>query len=261
MTVQPPAKSVAAPACRVTDKTVAYRENIVLKGVTLEVARGACMAIVGPNGAGKSTLLKAMLGLVPPLTGTAEFFGQSLRVARSRVGYMPQSLSVDWDFPATTLTVVTMGTYGTLGWFRRPGRRERERALAALRQVGLEDLSTRHINELSGGQRPRVFLARALVQEPDLLILDEAFQGVDARSERAIFDVLADFRSKGRTVVLVHHNLATVREFCSDVAILNTELIASGPVERTLTDVAIRRAYDLDGCFSRALVSREEGHS
>ncbi|MCT1867585.1 ATP-binding cassette domain-containing protein, partial [Dermabacter sp. p3-SID358] len=130
-----------------------------------------------------------------------------------------------------------------------------------LRQVGLEDLSTRHINELSGGQRQRVFLARALVQEPDLLILDEAFQGVDARSERAIFDVLADFRSKGRTVVLVHHNLATVREFCDDVAILNTEVIASGPVERTLTDVAIRRAYDLDGCLSSALTPREEGHS
>ncbi|MDU1123417.1 MAG: ABC transporter ATP-binding protein [Dermabacter sp.] len=201
--------------------TVAYRENIVLKGVTLEVARGACMAIVGPNGAGKSTLLKAMLGLVPPLTGTAEFFGQSLRVARSRVGYMPQSLSVDWDFPATTLTVVTMGTYGTLGWFRRPGRRERERALAALRQVGLEDLSTRHINELSGGQRQRVAMGRAIVRSPQVFLMDEPLSNLDAKLRVSTRTQIASLQRRlGVTTVYVTHDQTEAMTMGDRVAVL-----------------------------------------
>lgn len=140
--------------------SVCYRVDPVLYGVDFTVPEGVVMGIVGPNGAGKSTLIKAMLGLVKPLTGTAEFFGQPLSHVRERVGYMPQSVSVDWDFPTTVIDVVTMGTYGKLGWLRRPGRKERAQATAALEQTGIPELANRQIGELSGGQRQRVFLAR-----------------------------------------------------------------------------------------------------
>ena len=203
------------------------------------------MGIVGPNGAGKSTLIKAMLGLVPTLTGSASFFGAPLDRVRDSVGYMPQSTTVDWDFPTRVIDVVTMGTYRSLGWFRRPGRAERARALEALEQTGIEELARRQIGELSGGQRQRVFLARTLTQQPDLFIMDEPFQGIDARSQQAIVEVLHELRSAGKTVVIVHHDLATVREICDQVTLLNREIIASGPVDSTFTRANVRLTYDV----------------
>ncbi|MDZ8173072.1 metal ABC transporter ATP-binding protein [Microbacterium xanthum] len=232
-------------ACAATNLSVAYHAEPVLRGVDIAVPTGVVMGVVGPNGAGKSTLIKAMLGLVPPLTGSSTFFGEPLAKVRRRVGYMPQSTSVDWDFPTTVVDVVTMGTYGSLGWIRRPGRRERERALAALAQTGMADLAARQIGELSGGQRQRVFLARALVQAPDIFFMDEPFQGVDARSQQAIVRVLHDLRSQGKTVVIVHHDLATVREYCDHVTLLNRRVVASGPVDEVFTAANIRIAYEV----------------
>lgn len=169
-------------ACATHNLSVAYRATPVLRKVSFTVPVGVTMGIVGPNGAGKSTLIKAMLGLVKPLVGTSEFFGKPLGRVRHRVGYMPQTTSVDWDFPTTVMDVVTMGTYGSLGWVRRPGRAERARAAAELEQTGITHLADRQIGELSGGQRQRVFLARTLVQAPDLYFMDEPFQGIDAKS-------------------------------------------------------------------------------
>lgn len=232
-------------ACAVRGLSVAYGSAPVLRGVDLEVPAGVVMGVVGPNGAGKSTLLKAILGLVPRLGGRVEFFGQPLAQVRSRVGFMPQATTVDWDFPTTVGDVVLMGTYGSLGWLRRPGRAERERARAALAQCGIEDLAGRQIGELSGGQRQRVFLARSLVAEPDLHLMDEPFAGVDARSQQAIVEVLHTLREAGRTVVIVHHDLATVREYCDHVALLNRTVVASGPVESTFTTENVRLAYDV----------------
>jgi manganese/zinc/iron transport system ATP- binding protein len=234
----------AALACATHNLSVAYHEEAVLSRVNLEVPEGVVMGIVGPNGAGKSTLIKAMLGLVKPLTGRAEFFGQPIDRVRRRVGYMPQSTSVDWDFPTTVIDVVTMGTYGDLGWFRRPGRRERQRALRAIAQTGIEELASRQIGELSGGQRQRVFLARALVQDPDIYFMDEPFVGIDAKSQHAIFTVLQTLRDQGKTVVIVHHDLATVRDFCDYVTLLNQTIIASGPVDSAFTKENIRITYD-----------------
>ncbi len=234
-----------AAACATSNLSVAYHSEPVLRSVDLAVPQGVVMGVVGPNGAGKSTLIKAMLGLVTPLTGSSTFFGQPLAAVRQRVGYMPQSTSVDWDFPTTVLDVVTMGTYGTLGWIRRPGRRERDRARAALDKTGILELASRQIGELSGGQRQRVFLARTLVQAPDLYVMDEPFQGVDARSQQAIVRVLHDLRAQGKTVVIVHHDLATVREYCDHVTLLNRRVVASGPVDEVFTAANIRTAYEV----------------
>lgn len=231
----------------VRDLSVAYHSEPVLRGVDLDVRAGVVMGIVGPNGAGKSTLIKAMLGLTRPLTGRVEFFGRPLSRVRRRVGYMPQTATVDWDFPTTVLDVVTMGTYADLGWFRRPGRAERRRATSALERTGVEELAARQIGELSGGQRQRVFLARALAQEADILFMDEPFQGIDARSQKAIVAVLRDLREEGRTVVIVHHDLATVRDICDEVTLLNRRVVASGPIADAYTVANIRETYDVSG--------------
>jgi manganese/zinc/iron transport system ATP- binding protein len=231
------------PAVEVNDLTVAYGEKPVLWDVDLVVQRGVLMAIVGPNGAGKSTLIRAVLGLVRPAAGQVLVYGRPYREQRRLVAYVPQRGSVDWDFPTSALDVVTMGTYASLGWFRRPGRAERERSLAALEQVGMADLAGRQISQLSGGQQQRVFLARALVQDARLYLMDEPFQGVDARTERAIVDVLARLRGEGRTVVVVHHDLETVVEYFDHVLLLNVRRIAAGPVGEVFHDENLRATY------------------
>lgn len=231
-------------ACESRDLSVAYRDDLVLKRVDFRVPTGSVMGIVGPNGAGKSTLIKAMLGLVTPLTGTSEFFGQPLDHVRTRVGYMPQAATVDWDFPTTVIDLAVMGTYGELGWIRRPGKAERVRAMAALEQTGMQAYAARQIGELSGGQRQRAFLARALVQAPDLYFMDEPFQGIDAKSQEAMIAVLKDLRAQGKTIVIVHHHLASVLDICDHVTLLNKSVVASGPGRETFTTENIRRAYE-----------------
>ena len=230
-------------AVAATDLTVAYRERPVLWDIDLEVPVGKLMAIMGPNGAGKTTLIKAILGLVPTAAGSVEIMGRPYRQQRHLVGYVPQRGSVDWDFPTTVLDVVMMGRYGVLSWFKRPGRTERELALQALEKVGMNEFAGRQISQLSGGQQQRVFLARALVQEAQIYFMDEPFQGVDARTERDIVDLLKVLREKGRTVVVVHHDLQTVREYFDWITLLNVRRIACGPVDSVFTQENLRLAY------------------
>jgi manganese/zinc/iron transport system ATP- binding protein len=234
---------MSEPAVEVADLTVAYRETPVLWDVDLNVPRGVLMAIVGPNGAGKTTLIKAVLGLVRPAAGRVLVHGRPYEEQRRLVAYVPQRGTVDWDFPTSVLDVVTMGTYGALGWLRRPGRGERERALAALDQVRMRDYADRQISQLSGGQQQRVFLARALVQDADVYLMDEPFQGVDATTEVEIVRVLQELRARGKTVIVVHHDLQTVAEYFDWVTLLNVRRIASGPVEEVFTDENLRETY------------------
>jgi manganese/zinc/iron transport system ATP- binding protein len=230
-------------AVQVNDLTVAYREKPVLWDVDLTVNPGTLLAIVGPNGAGKSTLLKAILGLVKPSAGEVQIYGKPYAQQRRLVGYVPQRESVDWDFPTTVLDVVMMGLYGRLGWITRPGAAQRELALESLRKVGMADFANRQISQLSGGQQQRTFLARALVQDAQVYIMDEPFAGVDTTTERAILTLLCELRDAGRTVLVVHHDLDTVSSYFDWVAILNVELIAAGPIATTLTQENLRRAY------------------
>lgn len=232
-----------ASVVEIRDLTVAYNENPVVWDVDFDVESGKLTAIVGPNGAGKSTMLKAVLGLVPTAAGHVRIFGSELRDVRSRVAYIPQRGTVDWDFPTNALDVVTMGRYGQIGWFRRPGKRDRQIALECLAKVGLADLARRQISQLSGGQQQRVFLARALAQQADLYLMDEPFVGVDAVTERTIVSLLHEVRDAGKTVVAVHHDLQSVPEYFDNVGLLNVKLIASGPVSEVFTDENLRITY------------------
>ena len=231
------------PALEITDLTVAYRDKPVLWDVDVTVPQGSLMAIVGPNGAGKTTLIKATLGLVRPAAGQTMIFGRPYAEQRGLVGYVPQRGSVDWDFPTSVLDVVMMGRYASLGWLRRPGRRERELALKALEQVRMTDFATRQISQLSGGQQQRVFLARALIQDARIYFMDEPFQGVDAVTERAMIAILRDLRAAGKTVVVVHHDLQTVPEYFDQVTLINVRRIASGPVAEVFTEANLRATY------------------
>ena len=230
-------------ALHVEDLTVSYHNKPVLWDIDLDIPPGVMAAIVGPNGAGKSSLVKAVLELVPSVAGHVRVFGRPYRSQRQRVGYVPQRSSVDWDFPTTALDVVTMGLYGQLGWLRRPGRKERERARQALERVGLADYAGRQISQLSGGQQQRVFLARALIQEADVYFLDEPMAGVDATTERAVIDILRTLRDEGRTLIVVHHDLQTVRSYFDWLVLLNVCVIDQGPVSEVYTAANLRKAY------------------
>lgn len=230
-------------AIEVTDLTVAYQDKPVLWDIDLDVPPGVLLSIVGPNGAGKTTLIKAILGLVRPAAGNVLIYDKPYDSQRRIVGYVPQRGSVDWDFPTNVLDVVMMGRYGALGWVRRPGKKERELAMQALEKVGMEAYTTRQISQLSGGQQQRVFLARALVQDATVYLMDEPFQGVDATTERAIVTLLQELRANGKTVVVVHHDLQTVTDYFDWVMLLNIRRIASGPVDETFTPDNLRETY------------------
>ena len=230
-------------AIQVTDLTVAYQDKPVLWDIDLHVPPGVLLSIVGPNGAGKTTLIKAILGLVRPAAGNVLIYDKPYEAQRRIVGYVPQRGSVDWDFPTSVLDVVMMGRYGTLGWIRRPGKKERELAMQALEKVGMEAYTTRQISQLSGGQQQRVFLARALVQDATVYLMDEPFQGVDATTERAIVTLLQELRADGKTVVVVHHDLQTVADYFDWVMLLNIRRIASGPVDEAFTPDNLRETY------------------
>ena len=231
------------PAIKVEDLTVAYHDKPALWDIDLLVPQGVLLAIVGPNGAGKTTLIKAMLGLLKPVAGSVEVFGRPYKEQRKLLAYVPQRRSVDWDFPTNVLDVVLMGRYGALGWFKRPGKQDRELAREALKKVGMEDFARRQISELSGGQQQRVFLARALVQDAQVYLMDEPFQGVDATTERTIVKLLQELRAAGKTVVVVHHDLQTVTDYFDWVMLLNVRKIASGPVGEMFTEENLRLAY------------------
>lgn len=210
--------------------TVVYGDKPVVLDISADVPSGTMLALVGPNGAGKTTLMQTMLGLITPLRGTVSFFGQSIEHHRHRVAYVPQRMSVDWDFPAHVLDVVLMGCYKKLGWFTRPGSAERAQALYALEQVGMADYATRSIGQLSGGQQQRVFLARALMQQADIYLLDEPFSGVDAITEQTIINLLKTLSCQGKTIIVIHHDLQTLHEYFDWVLLMNTYCVAYCPV-------------------------------
>jgi manganese/zinc/iron transport system ATP- binding protein len=231
----------------VEDMTVAYHVKPVLWDIDLKVPQGVLMAIVGPNGAGKSTLLKAMLNLIKPISGNVLFNGKSYENQRKHIGYVPQRGSVDWDFPTTVLDVVLMGRYGHIGWIKRSSLYDKAYAMNALEKVEMQEFSNRQISQLSGGQQQRVFLARALVQDADIYFMDEPFQGVDAKTEKAVIEILKELRKQGKTVIVVHHDLQTVKDYFDWVTLINTQLIASGPVDEVFTDKNLRKTYRSTG--------------
>jgi manganese/zinc/iron transport system ATP- binding protein len=225
------------------DMTVAYQRRPVLWNIDYNAPPGRLIAIVGPNGSGKTTLIKAVLDLIPKASGDVWVFGEPYRKQRHRVAYVPQRTSVDWDFPINALQVVLMGLYRKIGWIRRVGRAHRQAAREALDRVGMADFARRQISQLSGGQQQRVFLARALVQDADLYLMDEPFAAVDASTERAIVAVLRELRTAGKTALVVHHDLQTVGEYFDYVLLLNMRLVAAGPIKDVFTTENLRATY------------------
>ncbi len=231
------------PALAVRRMTVSYGGRPALWDVDASFPAGTMSAVVGPNGAGKSTLLKAALGIIPRDSGHVAINGKPLEAARSDFAFVPQASGVDWDFPTSVREVVEMGRYRQAGWFRRLRRVDRDVVARSLEHVGMTPFADRPIGQLSGGQRQRVFLARALAQEASLLIMDEPFAGVDARTEDALLTLLTGLRDAGSTIVIVHHDLQTVRERFDNAIVLNVRTIAAGPVGDVLTDEVLSRAY------------------
>ena len=230
-------------AVSINDLTVAYDDKPVLWDIDLDIKKGTLMAIVGPNGAGKSTLIKAILNLIKPITGCISFFGSSYKKERSKIAYVPQRGSVDWDFPTTALDVVEMGRYGKIGWIKRVGKSDRKIAVDAIKKVGMEGFEKRQISQLSGGQQQRIFLARALVQDAEIYFMDEPFQGVDAKTEKSIINILKKLRDEGKTVIVVHHDLQTVEEYFDYIAFINVAVISSGKVKEIFNRENIEKTY------------------
>ena len=223
-------------AIEIRNLTVAYGENIALENFNLDVEAGSLMALVGPNGAGKSTLIKTILKFLKQITGEIKINGKTL-------AYVPQRNSVDWDFPTTLFDVVEMGCYGRVGLFKRVNKEEKQKVLKAIEQVGMLDFKDRQISELSGGQQQRAFIARALVQEADIYLMDEPFQGVDSTTEKSIVDILKKLKSEGKTLIVVHHDLQTVPTYFETVTFINKSVIASGKVKEVFTQKNIDMAY------------------
>ena len=223
-------------AIEIKNLTVAYGENIALENFNLDIEVGSLMALVGPNGAGKSTLIKTILKFLKQITGEIKINGKSL-------AYVPQRNSVDWDFPTTLFDVVEMGCYGRVGLFKRVSKEEKQKVLKAIEQVGMLDFKDRQISELSGGQQQRAFIARALVQEADIYLMDEPFQGVDSTTEKSIVDILKKLKSEGKTLIVVHHDLQTVPTYFETVTFINKNVIASGKIKEVFTQENIDMAY------------------
>ncbi len=247
------------------DLTVTYHKRPVLYGVDVAVEEGSLVGIIGPNGAGKSTLIKSIMGVVSISGGWVKVFGKPLKENLLKVGYVPQRESVDWDFPVTVMDVALMGTYGKLGLFGRIGKKEKKIASEALDKVGMLPYANRQIGNLSGGQQQRVFLARALAQDSDLYLMDEPFTGVDAATEAAIIALLKEMREKGKTVMVVHHDLQTVRDYFDHLLLINMRLVAYGKTEEMYNAQLLQKTYGgrltiLDEVAGRAATVPEANH-
>ena len=223
-------------AIEIKNLTVAYGENIALEDLNLEIEVGSLMALVGPNGAGKSTLIKTILKFLKQITG-------EIKINAKTLAYVPQRNSVDWDFPTTLFDVVEMGCYGRVGLFKRVSKEEKQKVLKAIEQVGMLEFKDRQISELSGGQQQRAFIARALVQEADIYLMDEPFQGVDSTTEKSIVEILKQLKAEGKTIIVVHHDLQTVPAYFESVALINKAVIVSGKVSEVFTQENIDVTY------------------
>lgn len=257
---------VAAQECPllVQDLTVAYHRKPVLWDIDCAIPEGKIVGVVGPNGAGKSTLFKAILDLIPRASGKVQIYGEPYRKQRQLVGYVPQRESVDWDFPVNALDVVVMGRYGKIGWCKPVTKAHRQVAMEAMDKVGLADYARRQISQLSGGQQQRIFLARALVQDARIYLMDEPFAGVDAATEKAIVKLLQEFRAGGKTVVVIHHDLQTVKEYFDHLILINMRIVASGATGDVFTNDNLHKTYGgrltlLDDAVQALALSRGEG--
>lgn len=231
------------PLIQVKGLSVSYDRKMALKNVYLDLAPGKMYGVIGPNGAGKSTLFKAMLGLIEANTGEVRINGQAVKHYRKRMVYVPQKSDIDWQFPATVLDVVMMGRYPHKRLWQRLNAEDRALALQALKDMGIDQLRDRQIGALSGGQQQRVFLARALCQEADLFFLDEPFVGIDVTTEEKIIQILKQLTSQGKTILVIHHDLSSVRDYFDEVIMVNQRLIAAGPVSDTFTDAHVAQAF------------------
>ena len=246
---------MSADAISVTELMVDYDGTTAIQDVDFKARARKLTAIVGPNGAGKSTLIKALLGLIPIRTGTISCFGASPKQYRKNISYVPQRAQIDWEFPANVFDVVAMGLYGELGLLRRFSSAHKDRVQRALSDVDMAEFATRQISQLSGGQQQRVFLARSIVQDAELILLDEPFGGIDAKSEAVIVDILRRQKQNGKSIVAVHHDLSTVKDYFDDVILLNKTVTASGPVNDVFTKLNVEKTYgvsNLDFLTGRA---------
>jgi len=241
---KPPQPPADTPAIEVENLTVSYGPAPALLDVSLRIPAGKLIGVIGPNGSGKSTLIKAILGFKKPDYGEVRLFGVAAERAKGRVAYVPQRGSVDWDFPITVREVALMGRYGHVPWWRDLSRRDYEVADEALDMVRMGDFRDRQIGQLSGGQQQRVFMARAMAQGAEILLLDEPFAGVDAATERAILDVLQRTKDAGRTLVVVHHDLTTAAEYFDELVLLKQRLYAFGPPEVVLHPELLSEVYE-----------------
>lgn len=233
------------PVLSVKNLTVAYDGKPVLENITGEIKKGSLTAIIGPNGAGKTTFLKAIMGLLKPLSGEVTF-GFEDKERKTKIAYVPQTGSTDRDFPVTVFDVALMGRYPHLGWFKRPKKKDREIVFEMLKKVGMEKYVHRQIGTLSGGQEQRVFLARALAQQAKLYFLDEPFKGVDAATEKVIVEMLREIREQGGTVVVVHHDLNTVKKYFDSVIMINKTLVCWGDTESCFNEKTVSKTFKTD---------------
>lgn len=237
------------PALSVNGLRVSYGRKTVLSDVTFEIQQGSLVGIIGPNGAGKSTMLKAILGLIAKDGGTVSLLGERVRKMRRRVAYVPQRMDIDWTFPISVFEAVLLGTYPGLRLFQRPGPAERDRAARCLERVGMAPYAGRQIGALSVGQQQRMFIARALAQDAPIFFLDEPFAGVDMASEQVIIDILRQEQDRGKTILVVHHDLSTVRKYFSHVIMLNRTVRGFGAVGDVFTPEALIKTFAIEGGF------------
>ncbi|MDB5510097.1 MAG: Iron transporter permease [Hyphomicrobiales bacterium] len=240
------ARARVAPSIAVENVSVSYASGVkALHGVSVRVGPSTVCGLVGPNGSGKSTLFKTLMGFLEPATGEVRIAGRSVKdaLAAGLVAYVPQSEDVDWNFPVLVEDVVMMGRYGHMNFLRIAGRADKEAVAAALERVGMTDLRKRQIGELSGGQKKRAFLARALAQGSEIILLDEPFTGVDVGTEAAIIELLRGLRDDGRLIFVSTHNLASIPDFCDEVILLDKTILAAGPTHTTFADANLYRAF------------------
>ena len=230
-------------AVHVEDMTMAYASKPVIWDLDVDIMDNSITAVIGPNGAGKSTFIKGVLGIIIPISGEISIFGQPYKKIYNEIAYIPQSGSVNWNFPTTVFDVVLMGRYTQVGAFKKYSKEDKDIAMSSLATVRMEEFANRHISELSGGQKQRVFLARAIAQKAKLYFMDEPLQGVDVKTEAIIMDTIRQFKKDGKTIVVVHHDLSTIEDYFERVILVNKQLIASGSVKEAFTKENISKAY------------------
>jgi manganese/zinc/iron transport system ATP- binding protein len=249
-------------ALKVSNLTVHYASLLALWDISLEVPKQKLICIIGPNGAGKSTFMKALLGIVPKVSGSSEFFDQPIGKVRQKIAYVPQRISIDWQFPITAIEVVLMGGYHRYGLLKNPKKCDVEEAKLLMQKFGILDLASRQISELSGGQQQRLFLARALMQRAEIYFFDEPFAGVDLLTEKMMMDAFKELKNQGKTIFVIHHDLNTVQEYFDWVILLKQRLVANGPTNQVFNAEHLSVAYGgrsayLDEILERSLKQQQ----